>query len=173
MPQMPPPWIRAWLRNGSIFSHIQSSFEISLRKASSADCGWLHRTHPTPVKAGVILRSQWGVVSSHTRFLCILHVKNVVGILLANIVRKKIHYTITHPLPSLECVTPCSNMITATHAKYSNCIRYNFFIYCPICMKFAHNILHTYSFILSIIKHNWKIRRFWVVDPLKHKNNVI
>ena len=34
-------------------------------------------------------------------------------------------------------------------------------------MKFLHNILHTYSFILSIIKHNWKIRRFWVVDPLK------
>ena len=27
------------LRNGSIFSPVQSSFEISLRKASSADCG--------------------------------------------------------------------------------------------------------------------------------------
>ena len=34
-------------------------------------------------------------------------------------------------------------------------------------MKFSHNILHTYNIILSIIKHNWKIRRFWVVDPLK------
>ena len=33
-------------------------------------------------------------------------------------------------------------------------------------MKFSRNILHTYSFILSIIKHNWKIRRFWVADPV-------
>ena len=110
----------------------------------------------------------WGVVSSLARFLCILHVKNVVGILLANIVRKKQYITpFPHPLPSLECVPPRSNMITAAHVKYSNCIRYNFFIFCPICMKFSHNILHTCSFILSIIKHNWKIRRFWVVDPLK------
>ena len=61
-------------------------------------------------------------------------------------------------------------MTTAAHVKYSNCIRYNFFIFCPICMKFSHNFLHTYSFILSIIKHNWKIRRFWVVDPLKWIN---
>ena len=33
-------------------------------------------------------------------------------------------------------------------------------------MKFSHNIPHTYSFILGVIKHNWKIRRFWVADPL-------
>ena len=33
-------------------------------------------------------------------------------------------------------------------------------------MKFLHNILHTYSFILGIIKHNWKIRQFWVADLL-------
>ena len=113
-------------------------------------------------------------MSSHTRFLCILHVKNVVGILLTNIVRKKQYITIfPHPLPSLKCVTSRSNMITAAHVKYSNCIRYNFFIYCPICMKFSHNILHTYSFILNTIKHNWKIRRFWVVDPLKLFNFVI
>ena len=44
------------LRNGSIFSPVQSSFEISLGKASSADCGGLHRTQLAPVKAGVILR---------------------------------------------------------------------------------------------------------------------
>ena len=36
-------------------------------------------------------------------------------------------------------------------------------------MKFSHNILHTYSFILSIMKHNWKIRRFWVANPLKQR----
>ena len=123
------------------FSSVQFCFEISLRKASSADCGGLHRTQPTAVKAGVILRC----CELYTRFLCILHVKNVVGILLANIVRK--NNTLHHPLHSLECVTPRSNMITAAHVKNSNCIRYNFFIYCPICLKFSHNILHTYSFI--------------------------
>ena len=48
----------AWLISLSIFSPIQSSFEISLRKAWSADCGGLHRTQPTSVKAGVLLRSQ-------------------------------------------------------------------------------------------------------------------
>ena len=48
----------------------------------------------------------WGVVNSYTRFFCILHVKNVVGILLANIVRKKQYITpFPHPLPSLKCVT--------------------------------------------------------------------
>ena len=36
-------------------------------------------------------------------------------------------------------------------------------------MKFSHNILHTYSFILSIMKYNWKIRRFWVADPHKYR----
>ena len=81
-----------------------------------------------------------------------------------------------HPLHSLECVTPRSNMITAAHILTSSTqIVYaiTFFIFCPICMKVSHNILHTYSFILSTIKHNWKIRRFWVVDPLKIviKNN--
>ena len=34
-------------------------------------------------------------------------------------------------------------------------------------MKFSHNILLTYSIILSIMKRNGKIRRFWVVDPFK------
>ena len=44
------------LRKGSIFSPVQSSFEISLSKASSADCGGLHRTQQTSVIAGAILR---------------------------------------------------------------------------------------------------------------------
>ena len=42
------------LRNGSIFSPVQSSFEISLRKASSADCGGVHKTQLTPVKSRVV-----------------------------------------------------------------------------------------------------------------------
>ena len=108
----------------------------------------------------------WTSVCCQTCFLCILHVKNVEGISLANLVRKNntLHHYPT-PILTRVCNTSLQYDYTA-HVKYSNCIRYNFFIFCPICMKFSHNILHTYSFILSIIKHNWKIRRFWVVDPL-------
>ena len=51
--------------------------------------------------------------------------------------------------------------------NYSTCISYSFFIFCPICLKFSHKFQHKYSFILSIIKHNWKIRRFRVADPLQ------
>ena len=53
----------------------------------------------------------------------------------------------------------------ASH-NYSTCISNNFFIFCPICLKFSHKFQHTYSFILSIKKENWKISQFWVVDPL-------
>ena len=124
-----------------------------------------YRTQPTPVKAGVIPRC-WvlpHLFSLHTT--CQKRGRNIIS----QHSKKKQYITPfprPHPLPSLECVTPRSNMITAAHVKYSNCIRYNFFIFCTICMKFSHNILHTYSFISSIIKHNWKIRQFWVVDPL-------
>ena len=86
---------------------------------------------------------------------------------MANIVRKNntLHHYSTL---SRVCNTSLQYDYTA-HLKYSNCIRYNFFIFCSICMKFSHNILNTYSFIFNIIKHNWKIRRFWVVDPLKQQ----
>ena len=56
-------------------------------------------------------------------------------------------------------------MHLASH-NYSTCISNNFFIFCPICLKFSHKFLHTYSFIVSIKNQNWKISRFWVVDPL-------
>ena len=109
----------------------------------------------------------WSVVYCRSCFLCILPVKNVVGISLANILRKNntLHHYST-PYPPSSVLHLATIWLQALTSKYSNCISYNFFIFCPICMKFSHNILHTYSFILSIIKHNWKIRRFWVADPL-------
>ena len=61
--------------------------------------------------------------------------------------------------------------LQASAFNYSNCISYNFFIFCPICLKFSHKFLHTYSFILSIKMQNWKIRQFWVADPLKLRSN--
>ena len=105
--------------------------------------------------------------SCQTCFLCTLHVRNVITISLDNLVRKNNtlhHYPTPYPRSTAYRLAPI--WLQALTAKYSNCISYNFFIFCPICMKFSHNILHTYSFILSILKHNWKIRRFWVVDPL-------
>ena len=104
----------------------------------------------------------------HTCFLCILNVRNVEGISLDNLVRKNntLHHYPT-PYPPTSMYRLATIWLQTLTSKYSNCICYNFFISCPICMKFSHNILHTYSIILSIIKHNWKIRRFWVGDPLK------
>ena len=117
----------------------------------------------TPMKAGVILRCCMLPHPFSLHITCQKRGRNIISYYS----KKKQYITpLLHPLLFLECVTPRSNMITAAHLKYSNCIRYNFFIFSPICMKFSHNILNTYSFILSIIKHKRKIRRFWLVDPL-------
>ena len=122
--------------------------------AASSELSWLRRAtqnaaHPRESWSDTEVLSAACWLLPHPFSLHItVHVTNVEGIPLANLVRKNNtlhHYP--HPLPSLESVTPRSNMITAAHVKYSNCIRYNFFIFCPICMQFSHNILHTYSFI--------------------------
>ena len=66
---------------------------------------------------------------------------------------KKINNLDQYPLPTL--ITRCaagSNRLQAVTPNYSTCISYNFFIFCPICLKFSHKFLHTYSFILSIIE---------------------
>ena len=55
--------------------------------------------------------------------------------------------------------------LQAVTSKYSNCISYNFFIFCPICMKFSHNVLHTYSFILCVKKRKVEICENRVVMP--------
>ena len=149
------------------FCPVQSSFEISLRKASWFDVrGYTERNVP-PSK----LEWYWTSVCWQTCFLFILHVRNVRRNIIGQFSKKKQYITpLSHPLPSLKWVAARSNMTAGSKpvtSKYSNCIRYNFFIFCPICMKFSHNFLHTYSFILGIIKHNWKIRRFWVAGPLK------
>ena len=111
--------------------------------------------------------------AGQTCFLCILHVKNVRRNIIGLLSKKKQYIT---PLPrSLQWVAALSNMTTGSNVEllklYTQAI--TFFIFCPICLKFSHNILHTYSFILGIIKHNWKIRRFWVADSLKKLVNTV
>ena len=107
----------------------------------------------------------WGVVCCQTCFLCILYVRNVEGISLANIVRKNNtlhHYPTPYP-PS--CVYHLARIwIQAVTSKYSNCISYNFFIFCPICMKFSHKFLHTYCFIFCIKMKKSKISENWVAS---------
>ena len=81
------------------------------------------------------------------------------------------HWTIPHPLPSLSGGTGWLKWLQAVTPNYSNCISYNFFIFCSICLKFSHKFLHTYSFILCIKKKNSKICENRVADqvvgPLK------
>ena len=99
-----------------------------------------------------------------------LHVRNIVQMSLDNLVRKNNtlhHYPTNYPPSSAYRLAPI--WLQALTSKYSNCISYNFFIFCPISMKFSQNILHTYSFILSIIKHSLleNLTIFWVAFPLK------
>ena len=75
--------------------------------------------------------------------------------------------TISSPPPPLVSGMAGHIWLLAFTPKYSTCISYNFFIFCPICLKFSHKFLYTYSFILSIKKNNWKISRFWVANTLK------
>ena len=80
-------------------------------------------------------------------FLCILHVRNVRRNFIGQFSKKKQYITtLSHPLPSLKWVAARSNMTAGSNIKVLK-LSYNFFIFCPICMKFSHNILHTYSFI--------------------------
>ena len=53
-----------------------------------------------------------GVVFCHNCFLCILRVRNIKGILLANLVNKNntLPTPLPHLLPSLDCVTPRYNL---------------------------------------------------------------
>ena len=90
----------------------------------------------------------WTSVCCHTCFLCILHVINVRKNIIGQLSKKKQYITpLPHPLLSLKSVFPCYTLTTGGNvlSTYSNCISYNFFIFCPICMKFSHNILHTCS----------------------------
>ena len=57
-----------------------------------------------------------------------------------------------------------TNPTTVVTSNYSNCISYNFFIFCPICLKFSHKFLRTYCFILWIKKEKSKICENRVVD---------
>ena len=118
------------LRNGYIFSPVQSSFEISLRKASSTDCRGLLRTQPTPVKAGVILRC---CELPHPFSLHITCQKRGRNIISYHSKKKQYITPFPHPLHSLELVTPRSNMITAAHSLTSStqivyAITFSFFI---------------------------------------------
>ena len=90
----------------------------------------------------------WTSVCWQTCFLFILHVRNVRRNIIGQFSKKKQYITpLPHPLPSRESVSPGTIYLQAVTSKYTNCISYNFFIFCPICMKFSQNILHTYSFI--------------------------
>ena len=64
--------------------------------------------------------------------------------------KKKYIGPLPHPLPSPWMGIGWWHWLQAITSKCSNCISYNFFIFCPICMKFSHKFLHTYCFILCI-----------------------
>ena len=90
-----------------------------------------------------------GLVPRHTCSLCILQYRTFVTIAL-ECLEKKNQYIgpLHHPLPSLACRPLGLFWLQAVTPNYSTCISYNFFIFCPICLKFSHKFPHTYCFIL-------------------------
>ena len=55
------------------FPPTQSTFEISLGKASSDQARGVHISQPPSITSGVLLRCAVHLVSRHTHFLCKLH----------------------------------------------------------------------------------------------------
>ena len=136
-------------------------------KPSSDQLRGVHIAQPLLMKSRVLLRSG----TRHTRFLS----TTWIGKALDSFHKKKEYiWPFLHPLPPLVSGMAGHIWLLAFTPKNSTCISYNFFFFCPICLKFLHKFLYTYSFILSIKKNNWKISRFWVADPLKwvFKRNV-
>ena len=137
-----------WLRRSDGGAAISQPTEVS---DSWKRAGERKRAALCPYLA---VLSEW-LPSLTDRVDAALHVRNVVTISLDNLVRKNNtlhHYPTPYPRSTAYQLAPI--WLQALTSKYSNCISSNFLFFCPICMKFSHNILHTYSFILSIIRHN-------------------
>ena len=153
------------LRNGSTFSPVQSTFELpSVKRAQIRRKGYIF-DNLSPSGLGCY----WLLPALLTRLLCLLHNTYIVGIIQSAFQWKKSLILTSTPSPTLP--TRCaagSIRLQAVTLNYSTCISYNFSIFCPSCLKFSHKFLHTYSFMLSIIRHNCNIRRFRIVDPLKY-----
>ena len=141
-----------------LIPYSRSSFELLLGKAIS-DAGGRATYFATSfyqVSSVTDVRCPDHGGTRHNRFLCILHDRYLVSIALESLEKKKsIHCgPLTHPLPSLACRPPGLPWLHPVTPNYSNCISYNFFIFCPICLEFSHKFLHTYCFILCIQKKN-------------------
>ena len=86
-----------------------------------------------------------------------IHDTYVVPITLDRLQKKQYIGPLPHPLPSPWVRIGWWHRLQDITSKCSNCISYNLFIFCPICMKFSHKFLHTYCFILCIKKKKSKI----------------
>ena len=88
------------------FPPAQSTFEISLSKASSDQAGGVHISQPTSITSGVLLRC---AVQAYCclPFLCILHDTHFVTKALESLQKKKSIASyigpLPHPLHSLAC----------------------------------------------------------------------
>ena len=102
------------------------------------------------------------------------YMRHYVTIALESLEKKKsIHWIIT-PSPSTYPPLPAICLAQSDYKRSSLTtqlvyLSYNFFIFCPICLKFSHKFLHTYSFILSIIEKldnlgkSISLNRHWLV----------
>ena len=105
--------------------------------------GYTERS-PTPWK----MEWYWAVACSRTRFLCILHVKNVVGISLANIVGKinTLHHFPTPWVPTFSRVCNTSLQYDYSRSRLSTQIVYaiTFSFFVRFVWNF-HTIFYTHT----------------------------
>ena len=105
-----------------------------LVKRAQLQAGGVHISQPTSFKSRVLLRS------AGQAYPFPLH--NIWQTLRNNIIREfrkeKNQYIgpLPHPLPSLVCRPHGSIWLDSVAPNYSTCISHNFFIFCPICLKF-------------------------------------
>ena len=87
----------------------------------------------------------WGLVSRHTRFLCILHDRHLVAIALESLQRKnQFIWPLPHPIPSLACGPAGTIWLHSVTSNYSTCISYNIFIFVRFVWNF-HTIFYTHT----------------------------
>ena len=115
---------------------LQSIFEISLSTAKlwSGESGTYFATYPHEVWCVTEVCCP-GIPISFAYYMT----RHLVRISLDSIQRKNQYIgPLPHPLPSLAGGMGWLKWLQAVTPNYSNCISYNFLIFCQICLKFSH-----------------------------------
>ena len=149
------------LRSGSTVSPEKSSLKLSLGKASSDALRRATYFVTTSIKSRALLRS------AVQTYLFPLHItwQKLGSYRIREFRKEKINTLDLYPPPTLPCLRPPGSIwLHVVTPDYSTCIRHNFFIFCPICLKFSRKFLYTYCLILCMKKvENMRKKGGWCI----------